>query len=411
MRASIATFHRGARQLGRQRLLFLGSLAGGHLVVHWYMGILALMLPSLKSDLHLTNVQVGTITAAQTGVNGVTTMPSGYLADSYRRQRPLILATSILTFGLAYFLMGNVGSYTGALLSAGLLGLGVALWHPAATGALSLQFPERRGFALAVHGVGASIGDALAPVVVGAIFAVVSWQLTLQYHLVPALMLALILWKSVGGMDQTRGPKPSFRSYIRDIRNMVTNRQVLAVLASSTLFNMTRFSTLTFLPIYIKETLGYSSFVLGIYLSLLYVMGMISQPVMGLVSDRIGRKAVLVPSLTAIGLLYVAIVFAQGGIQLGFVIGALGLFFYAILTIFHSAVLDVTPEGVQASTFGVFTLFSYPFSLGSPIFAGYLVTEFGIKSAFLYAAATMVLATASLLPVRFRRPATSSAEH
>ena len=411
MRASIASLHRGARQLGRQRLLFLGSLAGGHLVVHWYMGILALVLPSLKSDLHLTNVQVGTITAAQTGVNGVTTMPSGYLADSYRRQGSLILAAAILAFGLAYFLMGNASSYAGALVGAGLLGLGVALWHPGATGSLSLQFPERRGFALAVHGVGASIGDALGPVTVGAIFTLVSWQLALQYHLIPALVLALILWKSVGSMYQAQGPKPSFRSYVGDIRSMLANRQVLAVLASTTLVNMARFSILTFLPIYIKETLGYSSFILGVYLALLYAMGMISQPVMGIMSDRIGRKVVLVPSLAAMGLLYVAIVFAQGGIQIGIVIGALGLFFYAILNVFHSAILDVTAEGVQASTFGVIILFGFPFTLGSPIFAGYLVTEFGIKSTFLYAATATFLATALLLPIRFRRAATSSAGH
>ena len=411
MRLSIASFHKGARQLGRQRLLFLGSLAGGHFVVHWYMGILSLVLPSLKADLHLTDVQLGTITAAQTGVNGVTTLPSGYLADSYHGQGSLILAAAILAFGLAYFLMGNANSYAGALVGAGLLGLGIALWHPGATGSLSLRFPERRGFALAVHGVGASIGDAIAPVAVGAIFTLVSWQLILQYHLLPALVLALILWKSLGNMYQTQGPKPSFRSYVGDIRSMLSNRQILAVLASSTLVNMARLSILTFLPIYIKETLGYSSFILGVYLALLYVMGMISQPVMGLVSDKIGRKVVLVPSLAAMGLLYGAIAFAQGGIQLGFVIGALGLFFYAILNVFHSAILDVAAEGVQSSTFGVIVLFSFPFTLVSPILAGYLVTQFGIKSTFLYAATATFLATALLLPIRFGRAPTSSVGH
>lgn len=408
MRVSIGSFYRGARQLGRRQLLFLGSLAGGHFVVHWYMGILSLVLPSLKSDLHLTDVQVGTITAAQTGVNGVATMPSGYLADSYRKQGSLILAAAILAFGLAYFLMGNTGSYAGALIGAGLLGLGIALWHPGATGSLSLRFPDRRGFALAVHGVGASIGDALAPVVVGAIFTLFAWQLVLQYHLIPAVVLALVLWKSVGGMYEAQSNKPAFRSYVEDIRSMLANRQVLAVLVSSTLNSMARYSILTFLPIYIRETLGYSSFVLGVYLALLYALGMVSQPVMGVMSDKLGRKVILVPSLAIMGLLYLAIAFAQGGIQLGFVIGTLGLFFYAILNVLHTAVLDVTAESVQASTFGVIVLVSFPLTFVSPILAGYMATEFGIESTFLYSAVASFLATAVLLPIHFRRAATSS---
>ncbi|MEE9262733.1 MAG: MFS transporter [Dehalococcoidia bacterium] len=381
------------------------------MVVHWYQGLMALVLPSLKSDLNLTAVQVGTITTAQMGVNGVITLPSGYLADSYRKRRGLILGAAIVALGSAYFLMGNAHSHGWVLVAAGLVGLGSALWHPGATGALSLQFPDRRGFALAMHGVGASIGDGLSPVTVGAIIVAVSWRPALQYHLIPALVLAVILWKSLAGRYEAQGSKPPFRSYLGDIRSMLADRQVLALLGSGTLNAMATLSIVTFLPIYIQETLGYSSFTLGVYLSLLYVMGMISQPVMGLMSDRIGRKAVLVPSFIAMGFLYVAMVFAHGGIQLGVTIGALGLFFYAILSVLHSAVLDVAPEGVQSSTFGILALLRQPFSLSSPILAGYLVTEFGITITFWYAAIAMFLAAAVLLPIRFKRASVPSVEH
>ena len=389
--------------MGRRQLLFLGSLTGGHMVLHWYMGLMALVLPSLKADLLLSNVQVGTITTAQMGVNGAVTLPSGYLADSYRKRGSLILTSGIVSIGLGFFLMGSAHSYTLVLVAAGLVGLGAALWHPGATGFLSLRFPERRGFALAVHGVGASIGDALSPVIVGAIIVAVSWQVALQAHLLPALLLAFILWRTIGTPHPSQAVRPSFRSYVGGIRSLLANPQVLAVIASSSLVSMARLSILTFLPIYIRETLGYSSFVLGIYLALLYAMGMISQPIMGVVSDKIGRKKVLVPCFTAMGLLYVAIVFAQGGIQLGLVIGTLGLFFYAILNVVHAAVLDVAAEGVQSSTFGVIVLLNQPFSLISPILVGYLISQYDIKITFWYAATAMFLAGAVLLPVRFRR--------
>ncbi|MBI4233083.1 MAG: MFS transporter [Chloroflexi bacterium] len=411
MRSALSTLQDGARAIGRPRLAFLSSLTVGHTVVHWYTQLLSLSLPFLKADLHLTDIQVGTITTTQMGVNSATTLPSGYVADSYPQQGALILAAAIVAFGVGLFLLGNARSYAWVLPGVGLIGLGTALWHPGAMGSLSVRFPDRRGFALSVHGVGASIGDSLAPVIVGAIILTVSWRIALQVHLIPALIFALVLWRGLGGMYHQPGPRPPFRSYVSGIRGLLTNRQVLAVMLSNALMGMARLSILTFLPIYIKETLGYSSFLLGVYLTLLYVMGLVSQPVMGVLSDRVGRKAVIVPSFAAMGLLFLAIGFAHGGIQLGLVIGALGMFFYAILNITQTAVMDVAGEGVQASTMGVMGLFSQPFTLGSPVLAGYLASEFGIKTTFWYAAAAGLLAAAVLVPVRFGRAPGSGAGH
>jgi predicted MFS family arabinose efflux permease len=257
--------------------------------------------------------------------------------------------------------------------------------------------------ALSVHGVGASIGDAIGPIIVGAIIVVADWKLALELHLIPAMLIVFPLWRGLGLMREVAGERTDLGEYAASLRAMFANYQAPAVMVSNTLIQMARLSVLAFFPIYIKETLGYSAFALGVYLALLYAMGIVSQPVVGALSDRIGRKMVLVPSFASMALLYVAIVVAPAGVPLGLVIGALGMFFYAILNMTQTAIMDVAPEGVQASTMGVMSLFSLPFTLGSPVLAGYLVTEFGIKSAFWYAAVAAMLAAATLAPVRFRR--------
>ncbi|MSQ12775.1 MAG: MFS transporter [Dehalococcoidia bacterium] len=391
-------------KMGRSSLVLLISLTLGHVVVHWYQVMFSLIIPSVKSDLSLSSVQVGTMSTVRQSVSSGLNLPSGFIADLYRRHVALILAAALISFGLGYFFIGLAPSYGWVLPAAALAGLGSALWHPAAIGSISLRFPERRGMALSIHGTGASIGDAVAPLAVGALIGAFAWRGVLQWHLLPSVLAAILIWRSVGRVFQAdQGPRPSFRSYVRGLGNLLTQRQVLAVMGANAFMGMANITIQTFFPIYIRETLGYSSFVLGVYVALLYLLGAVSQPIMGMLSDRYGRKAVMLPSFFIMGLLYIALVFAPKGIPLALVVAALGLFFYAVANVTTSAVMDVADKRVQSSSMGVMGLFSQPFTLTAPIIAGVIVGHFGIKAAFWYSAATALTATVILIPVPFRR--------
>ena len=132
-------------------------------------------------------------------------------------------------------------------------------------------------------------------------------------------------------------------------------------------------------------------------------MGTLSQPAMGALSDRFGRKAVLLPALMVFGLLYLAMAVAEPGVQLSLVIGALGLFFYALATLTQATVMDVASTNVQASSMGVSTVLGQVLSLPGPIIAGAIVSGFGTQAAFLYAGAVTLLAAAMLVLIRVPR--------
>lgn len=404
MQAAVVRLRESVNGLGRERLLLLMVLTLGHVAVHWYQQLFSLVVPSLKADLLLTNVQVGTLFTARQITNSLT-LPAGYLADSYRGRTNLILAAAILCFGLGFYSIGIAPSYEWTLAAACLIGLGSSLWHPAAIGSLSVRFAERRGLALSVHGAGASVGDSIAPIIVGAILLAVNWRFVLEWHLLPAVVVAIAMWWSLRNVYQDSGQKLTLGSYLVGIREMVTNAQVLGVTISNAISGMARLAVTAFFPLYVTETLGYSPFVLGIYLALLYVMGVVSQPIMGVLSDRYGRKAVLIPAFGSMAVTFGLIPIAPGGVALGLVIGVLGCFFYGTVNITTSAVMDVTRENVQSSTMGVTSLFSQPFSLASPIIAGFLVESFGLTATFWYAAVLQVVSTLILIPIRFSRPA------
>src|SRR3990167_1865261 len=106
--------------------------------------------------------------------------------------------------GSAYLLMGAAPVFFWALFGSGLVGLGTSLWHPAATASLSNKFPERRATAIAIHGMGATIGDTLTPIGVGFLLVTFPWQIVLEMQIVPALLLAFLVLRGLAGLFADR---------------------------------------------------------------------------------------------------------------------------------------------------------------------------------------------------------------
>jgi hypothetical protein len=63
------------RTLGAERLKLLGVITGGHFAIHWFQQLFPVVLPSIKSGLALTDVQVGALTSARQLVHGTLDFP------------------------------------------------------------------------------------------------------------------------------------------------------------------------------------------------------------------------------------------------------------------------------------------------------------------------------------------------
>jgi MFS family permease len=392
-----------ARALGTERLRLLGILTGGHFVIHWFQQFFPVILPSIKSGLGLSNVEVGALTSAQQMIMGLGQLPVGLLADSMVRHRAKMLGLSLVAMGAAYFLLGSP-VFVWALLGSGLIGLGTALWHPTAAASLSNRFPEHRATALSIHGTGATISDTLTPLFVGALLASFSWQTVARLQLLPALLFALVVWCALAGAFGDREPRARPRStQIREVVGVIRNPAFLGVSAATGLLSMGRLVILTFLPIYLQEHLHYSAFALGVFVALMHALGTISQPSLGLLSDRFGRKAVLVPSCLLLGLFFMLLAVVPPGIPLALVIIAIGLFFYTLFNIMNAAVMDVAGAAVQASTYGLMTLITQLVVIPTPMITGYLIGEFGIKFSFVLAGVFLIIAGLVLAPLKLYR--------
>jgi FSR family fosmidomycin resistance protein-like MFS transporter len=389
--------------LGAGRLKFLAVVTGGHFGIHWFQQLFPVILPSLKAQLGLNDVQVGALSSARQLINGAMDLPCGILADSLARRRALLLASALLAMGIGYSLMGLMPVFTLLLFASGLIGLGTSLWHPAAAASLSNSFPERRATALSVHGMGATVSDTVTPLIAGFALVSIPWTSFLTVQIFPALVVALLVW---GGLARQFGQEDSpaaLSAHLRGVMALAKNSTFFGITLATSFMQMGRVIVITFLPIYLQEHLGYSPFALGVYIALLHAMGTISQPIMGHLSDRFGRKAVLFPSFVTLGLLFALLAVAAPGIPLGLVVGAIGLFFYTLLNITIAATMDVAGSELQATTYGLSSLLMQIATSPTPMVAGWLIGIYGIHSSFLVAAGLTLVGALLLLPLKLFR--------
>ena len=382
------------KQPHSERKFLLGTLTVGHTVIHWYQQMFPVFLPMIKADLGLSAVQVGGLMTAKQGASGLLTLPSGFAADAFNKHKATILGFALVMGGLAYVVASVAPTYFWVLVFLTMLGAASALWHPSSVSTLSLQFSDRRGTAIALHGVGASIGDSVGPLCIGAMLLVVGWKDLAQWHLIPALILAFLMWRTVR-QHYSAGPGGlTRRSYFSGIKGIFTRPTVFMVMIASSFVGMARLSVTTFLPLYLAEEMNYDSFWLGFHWALLYAMGIFSQPMMGILSDRFSRKTVLLPSFTTMGILYLLLPMPGGGFLLALIIAAMGMFFYGTGNIATAAVLDVASEQVQGTTQSFMTLFQQVVTLPAPIVAGFVVSHYGYATVFYYSSALLFSAAA-----------------
>ena len=380
----------------RSSAMMIG-LAMGHSLKHFYQQAFLLLIPSFKEALLLNDVQVGLFGTVRTICSSIMNIPAGIIADIWRGKVGIILATSLTSLALGYLIIGLSGWYWLVLVGVGVTGLGTSLWHAPAFGTLGAIYPEKRATALAVHRVGGSVGDSISPIVVGIllggfVFAGFEWAglhwRTLSLVLVaPALVSALAVLIFYGRAIGEEGDKEpqDFAKYITAAKGLLVNPTVLAMVALTSVRAMAHSSLSIFLVVYMDEDLGYEIFKIGYHMALLTLLGVISAPIMGWISDKFGRRPVITVSLFAISALVLLLIIFGEGLSLVIILSLLGVFLYTVNPIMLAAAIDGAPRGTESSVTAL--MFTGPSIFGaiSPVVAGLLRTNWGMDSVFLYA--------------------------
>jgi MFS family permease len=282
-----------------------------------------------------------------------------------------------------------------------LVGFGNSLWHPTAIPTLARRHPERKGLVLSIHGMGGNVGDAVAPIVIGAALAWFTWREVVMLNVMPGLVIAALLFALLGSLRLAakRHETQSFGDYLAGLRALLANRALVLLSTGSAFRTMTQSALLTFLPVYLANDMGYSPFRVGACLFALQAAGFAASPIAGHLSDRLGRKQILVGSMAATAVVLLAMAFAGGSPLFVALVAVLGFFLYATRPVIQAWMLEATPKNMAGSSIGLlFGAQAIGAALG-PLAGGMVADRYGLLAAFYFLAATIVVANLFVLTI------------
>ena len=431
----------------RRATFIIGGLTSGHGVFHWIAQSFIVVLPEVR-DLLLGGsvIAVTSIQTTREVMSGIVSLPGGVLTDALRRYWGWVMAVCMAFFGVGWLLMAAAGwqvpgsswltsqeavavgessslnpaGYALLIIGMAIVAVAASVWHLPAMAALSAHFSHRRGSALSFHGVGGNVGDVLGPVLTGILLVTLTWQAIITiYAAVPLFLAFLVFWafRDIGQRAQAAADEQSagntMRSQIEETKLLVRNARVWGITLVAGLRGMAYIGFVTVLPLYLADELGLTSnsehgdfenlVIRGSLIGLLVLVGIFASPLAGYISDRLGRKLVLIPGMLALAV--ITLLMAPLGDSLAVMsalLAALGLFLYSDQPILTAAAMDVVREGTAATTLGLMSTSRFLFSAASPIIAGWLY-DINADNLFYYTAALYAVAVVILAVVPIPR--------
>ena len=271
----------------------LALLTMGHLVNDFVAGALWIIAPAIAASMGLGPAEVGLILTIYGVAAGLVYVPAGFLADRVSNQGALLLI-SFWWVVVGYFLATIFPGFWPVTLLLALGVMGDAFWHPVATGVLVKSVPKRRAQVLGIHAMGGSLGaEMLGPLCAGFLLGYFSWQTSLQFLLIPPLLMGVMFLYFARFIPANGSEKITVPQLITLLGEWMTPRGggIMVIMIA---YNMALYGMLAMSPLILQQVYGFSPFYTSILFAVMLVFGTVCQPFIGQFSDRVGRKGLIV---------------------------------------------------------------------------------------------------------------------
>jgi MFS family permease len=307
------------------------------------------------------------------------------------------MAAQALAGGFLPFSLANVVSRVGG-----------SPQHPVGNGLIAEQFPPaRQGFAISAHIAGGNVGTVLVPLLGAALIAGIGWRWTVVAFGLPAMFIAALIFVMVRETGADRAAARAYGSLRSTLRTVLSDRNLLLVYASAAAGGGARgLGVLNiFVPLYLTLVLKLDAGTVALMYAVL-VIGSVPGPVVaGWLSDRLGRKQLILAAY--FGGIAGLVTFVLAGTNLALLwlaIVLMGTFNFVESPQLQALLSDLSPPALRDASFAVY--FTLAFGVGSLWVALYgvvidlLGNQAGLPISFWLMALAFLAASLIVLPIR-----------
>lgn len=285
----------------------VAELSCAHCINDIYAPVLMAIQPVLIATMGYSYFEAALLPAMHSIISSLLQPIFGYLSD--KRGLRVSVSLSILLSGCGIAAIGLIQNlFLALILCVGISAAGHASFHPGALCKVSsLSTQTDRGRLTSLFVVGGNLGFALGPILAGVILATGGIP-GLVWLIIPAVAGALIIHARSGEECPAQGGQPVAAGEGHW-------GPVILLFAGSTLRSWVTFGSMTFIPTFLVLQ-GYSLLAATSMVTIMLLAGVAGQMTGGVVSDRIGRKTVVVVSTLAAVPAFAAILITTGPLLL-----------------------------------------------------------------------------------------------
>ena len=393
----------------------LGLLSVAHAINHAQAVLLPLIYLAIIDEFGVSVQTIAFLAAVGAFASGMVQLSYAGLTRVVSRRR--LLGGGGILFGGGFAAMAFATSFITFAVPNIVSRIGGSPQHPVGNGLLAEQFPaQRRGFAISAHIAGGNLGTVVVAVIGVPLIALVGWRGAAIAFGIPAVVVAvaILLFVVERGSDRVAARasgtvRAAFGRILRDpdLRWLFLTSVLGGGGRGLGVVNL-------FVLLYLTLVLGIDATLAGFMYGVLIVLSVPMPLIAGWLSDRVGRKPLIVGVYLGGALGFIVFLLAGSSIVwLWAGIVLMGTFSFAESPQLQALLGDMAPPSTRDASYALY--FALAFGVGSLWVAIYGVIiqaageAAGLPMVFVLMAVSFVLAALTTLPIHAEQRARENA--
>ena len=355
-------------------------VSSAHAVHDTYTGFLPALLPLLIEKFSLTNTAAGLLTVFMR-IPSLLQPFIGHVADRKNLKLMIILAPTITSAAMSFLSIAPSYGFLAFLLI--LTGISSAALHAIGPVLGSSLSGHKLGKGMSYWMVGGELGRALGPVIVVTVISFLTLDglpwLTLGGILASCFLYAKL--HSTTTLPQESLTKSNWVKALYKMRSFMIPLTILSFTRVMAIASLT-----TYLPTFLT-TQGSSLWFAGASLTIYEISGMVGSLLAGTLSDRFGRRRMLIISNITSPILMILFIFSNNIFRIP-LLSFLGFFTISVTPVIMAIVME-NASGNRSFANGIYMAMSFLLSALSILLVGLISDKVDLRTTFLISAGVL----------------------